>query len=899
MKKRIVGLLVSIILVLTGIPTGAELIDVYGTKYEKAVRLLCDIGVLESVSPDHFEPGAQVKRSDAARYIAALSGVMETGAVQIYTDVPPEHPAFGAVFLANQLGIVSGVGDGLFNPDGFVSAEQAAKMLVVLAGYQPHAEASGGYPSGYLEKANQLDILKSVSTAEPFTKGELALMMYNTLFVIPAEKAAYGTESGKYVAEGENLLARNLHIYEVRGQVTANAITAVRGTAVREEEAAIEGVTYLAPDALAQKIGRKVVAYYKENEMGVKEIVSHTDAVGDTEFVTLEPKDILPGTSASTLMYQREEDSRPISVSISGSTVVIYNGGVLPTVTAQDLQPAQGSVYITTEGNGDASVIFVENYSDFVVEDVNPDEGILYYKPNALGESGLNFMDPNVYYQITDAAGNAFDLQSCATGTVVSVMKSRDGKVCTLIACTEKAQGVITEKTEEYVTVDGKAYAFSASFTETVPALGENVLFALNYKGKVADNGANFSARRYGYLMMAGFEGKGLSRAAKVKLLTKENEIKVFTAAENIKINGVAIGGGKLFNPDAVLTDAENAEVSKIFLDNAAVEQLIVYEENGAGEITAIQTAADRTAVFERDRDVFSLQFEAASGMFLAYGLRMFNSKYRIPTDSVVFSVGEAYTGENDEQYKAMTGAALEHVGHYPGLKLYDFNEENEAAVMVTKLDISDDAKTYTSDAVLVKSVSMAATEDGEVCEAVRIVGASGKEQTLYNPDEVKAVFSATAITDATKDPVAAEDGSLPTHITLSQLQPGDVIKYSAVGSDLSSVVVCFRAGSPKEMEIAYVGKTRKYPTENNDYYQGLWVYGNVIYAGENGFRFYAKNHNGIARERIHTYGSATVLIFDKARQTVKVGKPASLTMGDAFFASRYNAEEKLIVIYR
>ena len=225
-------------------------------------------------------------------------------------------------------------------------------------------------------------------------------------------------------------------------------------------------------------------------------------------------------------------------------------------------------------------------------------------------------------------------------------------------------------------------------------------------------------------------------------------------------------------------------------------------------------------------------------------------------------------------------------------------HEENEAAVMVTKLNLTDDAGTYTGEAVLVKSVSMAATEDGEVCESIRVVGAAGKESVYYNLDEIKAVFSSTVISDPMTDPAAVAD-ELPSHISLSQLEPGDIIKVGAVGDKLTSAIVCFRAGSPTELEIAYEGKTRKYPSASNDYYQGLWVYSKVIYAGENGFRFYATNHGGAQRERIHTYGSATVLIFDKDRETIKVGTPASLAKGDMFFASRYNAAEKLIVIYR
>lgn len=898
MLKRTISFFVTLILVFAAIPASAEFIDVQGTKYEKAVQLLCDLGIMEGVSSERFEPMEQVKRSDAARYITALSGMQVTCSAQVYTDVLPEHPDYDAIYAATQLGIVSGVGDGLFNPDGFISGEQATKMLVVLAGYKDHAEAAGGYPGGYLAKANSLDILKGVSFGETFTKGELALMMYNTLSVLPAEQSSFGTETGEYDTSTETLLARNLHVYKVTGQVTGNEITNIRGGKLRKGEVAIEGVTYLASSAFAQKIGRKMVAYYKLNEMGIKEIVSFWEADDDANFEALSAKEILPETSPSAIVYQRDTEEKSTTVSISDKTVVLYNGVVVNTVTAQELKPSQGNVYITEEDEGTASVIAIEAYDDFIVADVNPDEGIVFYKDNALEETGLQFMDSNVNYQITDADGALFDLQSVVPGTVLTVMRSRGGSVCTIIASTAKVSGVVTEKTEKAVYIDGKAYEFSASFYGVMPALGENVILALNFEGKIAGNSANVSARKYGYLMSAVYDGKGLSKVAKVKLLTMENEIVVMTAAKNIAVNGITIGNDKLFNFEAELTDVANEAVSKIYQDGTAVEQLIVYEQNGAGEISSILTAEDRTGVFERDRNVFSLQFEASSGMFLAYGLRMFNSKYRMTTDALVFSVGESYDGSNDEQYKVTKGSALQHIGHYPGLKLYDLNEENEAAVMVTKLNLSDDAGTYTADPVLVKSVSMATTEDSDVCEAIRVVGASGKESVYYNPDEVKAVFSSTVISDATKDSVAV-DGVLPAEIAISKLRPGDIIKVGAVDGKLTSALVCFRAGSPKELEIAYEGKTRKYPSESNDYYQGLWVYSKVIYAGENGFRFYATNHNGAQRERIHTFGSATVLIYDTQRDTVKVGKPASLAKGDNFFASRYNAAEKLIVIYR
>lgn len=893
MKKRMLCAILFITMLLTAIPTGAKFIDVQGTKYEDAVGLLCDLNIMQSNASEYFEPTEQVHRSDAARYVSALSGIGETEAQMIYTDVPATHPDFGAIFLAHQLGLVSGVGNGLFNPDGFVSAEQMAKMLVTLAGYQPHAEAAGGYPSGYLSLASRLDILKGVSIEEPFTKGELAKMLYNTLFVIPAERASYGDADGSYVERGANILKIFLHVGEAEGMVTANPATAIRGAKTREGMVAIEDVHYIATSALAQKIGRKVVAYYKENEYGEREILSFRDAA-DATTTEVDAKNILPETSNATFCFEREGDGRKTSVSITSSTVVLYNGGVLTAPSAEDFKPSQGTVYVTEEGSA-ASLIVVEAYEDYVVDFVNTNEEKLYFEDNNYGRASLDLEGQAVYLTATKKDGTPMSLRECQAGQILSVFFSRDGKVCTVIESSDTVGGVITEKTEDAILIEGKQYAFSKAFTGSIPNVGENVMLYLNFKEKIVDATNNVSSRQYGYLMAARFEGKGLSKVGKVKLLTVENEVVTFEAADNIRINDVTIGGAKLFNSEAVLTDSEKAEMDKVYQNDEAVEQVIVYELNAEGKLISITTAVEGTYK-EKNPDVFSLQYvsnEASADrapLFLQHGLRSFETKFHIPTSTIVFSVAASYTGDNDKQYKALTGSDLVHSTRYPNLKLYDLNEENEPAVLVTKKSMNQVGSMYQSNAVLVKSVGTAMMEDGTVCEAVTIVGAGGKEQVLYNPDEIEAIFSKTAIT--------SEEG-ITEKLALSKLDPGDVIKFAASDGVLTDALVCFRNNSPKESEKGFDGTVTANITEVFDYFTGVWVYAKVDYAGENAFLFSTPKSNGKIYDRMHTFGSATVLVYDKARNTVKVGTKASLVKGDMIFASRYNSYEHLIVIYR
>lgn len=907
MKKRVLGLLVLLVLVMTVLPTSAEIIDVHGTKYEKAVQLLCDIGILESVSPSYFKPMEPVSRSDAARYVAALSGIAETEAKEVFSDVPSSHPHFSSIYLAYQLGLVSGVGGGSFNPVGEVSGEQAAKMLVTLAGYKAHAEAGGGYPSGYLALANQLGILKGVSTAVPFTKGELALMMYNTLFVIPARQASYGDTDGTFVTDGDNLLAHFLRIYMTEGLVTANCYTSISGGTTREGEISVNGERYIAPAALMQTVGREMRVYYKENEQGEKEIVSFASAE-NTSALVLRAEDILPETTETTLVYQRNEDEKRISISL-GSAYVLYNGSIRSPYTEADIEPAAGTVTIWETASGKATLVAVEEYTDFVVENVSTEESFIYYEDNAQNEKGLDCADTNVRFIITDADGNPADLQKITTGMVVSVMKSRDGKVCTVIVCGDTVSGLITEKTDKSVIISGKEYEFSSGFSEALPDVGENVALSLNYQGKAVKTAGIIAERKYGYLMTGSFEGKGLSSVGKIKLLTAEGKVEVFTASEKFAVNDAIIGGENLFNSGAVLSSVQSAAMEKIYQDGKIVEQLVVYDVNESGEITSVTTAADRTTELERDQSVFSLNYETPEAMFLGYSLRTFHTKYHLPTNAIVFAVAESYTGDNDDQYKVLAGSSIEHSKGYKELKLYDLSDENIISAMVTKMKV-EDADTYRSNAVLVKEVVHAMTEDGIACEAIRVIGKGGAETLLYNPEEIEADLAYVGtdgrtreivITNKEEDPVCKENGGvLPISIPLSKLEPGDIVKYSTIGNALKSMIVCLRAGYAVDLEKGFKGSALSSASETDDYREALFVYStNLLYAGETGFRFLATGVDGVKRERFHTYGDAPVLIFDTEKDTVKMGTKASLTKGDAFFASRSNTVEHLIVIYR
>jgi hypothetical protein len=66
--------------------------------------------------------------------LVALSILILPACAAAFTDVAANHWAFNEISLLTEKGIVSGMGDGTFAPDTFVTREQFIKLLVLSCG---------------------------------------------------------------------------------------------------------------------------------------------------------------------------------------------------------------------------------------------------------------------------------------------------------------------------------------------------------------------------------------------------------------------------------------------------------------------------------------------------------------------------------------------------------------------------------------------------------------------------------------------------------------------------------------------------------------------------------------------------------------------------------------------
>ncbi len=124
------------------------------------VQTLVELGVIQGDASGNLLLDETVTR---AQFVTMLSRLEQWEMPQTesagFTDVPDGHWAQDAVNHAAALGIINGMGNGTFQPDGAVTTQQIFTMLVRLAGQDSQAQAIiGAGGNGYADTAWNLGI---------------------------------------------------------------------------------------------------------------------------------------------------------------------------------------------------------------------------------------------------------------------------------------------------------------------------------------------------------------------------------------------------------------------------------------------------------------------------------------------------------------------------------------------------------------------------------------------------------------------------------------------------------------------------------------------------------------------------------------------------------------------
>ncbi len=264
----------------------------------EVVDTLTALGVVEGFEDGSFQPNGTVTRAQMAKMIYVLrTGKSDASAYNddktSFTDING-HWARGYIKYCQSLGVIAGKSSTKFCPNEKVTAQEAAKMLLVTLGYD--ATKAGLVGSNWASKTNALadeaGLLKDVSTA--FTaacpRQYAAQLIYNAIFaktvvLRDGEYTKYGYDNTPNPTVG----AKYMDLEEFTGIYTGDSNI---NTGLKDGQIMVGGkIATFTPANGNAWVGQAVKVLYKESKDGVKGLDKKDTVYGmyltdDTSVVT-------------------------------------------------------------------------------------------------------------------------------------------------------------------------------------------------------------------------------------------------------------------------------------------------------------------------------------------------------------------------------------------------------------------------------------------------------------------------------------------------------------------------------------------------------------------------------------------------------------------------------------
>lgn len=723
--------------------------DVKGTELETTAAVL---GALDIMTGDadtgNFRPDDSIKRSEAARVAISELGLDSVAAgsesSSKFADVPLTHWGLGYINVAASRELVVG-DDGIhFRPDDPITISEAAVIFTKMLGYDPKAASAGGYPTGYMITAENIGLFDGVSQSSGnATRSTIAKMAENALEIKLMEQTGYGSNI-QYEISDKTILKDTLNVEKLYGQVTGNRFTKLSGTSsLKDNQVEIEGKIYNDVTGQATSLlGYQVMYLVKENKntSRVNSVIMAVEDSNAMNKIEIDGENIvnITGNENKKLEYWRDKqsDSKTKTANIAEDAKLIYNG-VAAEFDASLIKPENGSItgvieLIDTDRDDSFEIISVIHYDNYVVDSVSEVSKKIYDKY----EKGYITLDPensDIKFSLTKD-GNEIDLSELKEWNVLSVAKSLDGSVLTVKVSDKVAEGTVTEKSKEYVYIDGEKYKIAENYTKTISIDDTGKFYLDNYNRISAVDATKRFAGNYAYLYDA-YETDASGRKVTFEFLTTDGKHESVIGADKMTLDGVSSS-----TPGNVL--------KKLKDDNGnIIPQVITYELNDKGNLKTVDLAENMTDG-KIDEKQFSLNVSAEGLEYKASVGKL--GKYNVSASTLIFDIPSA---SSSDEYSVKKKDMLIDGSKYD-VRMYDVTESMTATIMVI-------------------------TNSAGVISGENSIAVVDSLSTVMNSDKEK-VDKLYAYTDGKRISVNAK--SLNYFVKGDEKQPleqGDIIRYS------------------------------------------------------------------------------------------------------------------------
>lgn len=826
----------------TPAPTAAPSSDNY---YNEAIGLLSALGIFEGYEDGSFQPDSTITRAEmSAVILRTLHTTASTKYTGIFTDVTDSHWAADTVQAAYNAGIINGIGDGTFNPDGNVTYDQAVKMIVCALNYGQYAQAQGGYPTGYMLVASMKDVEVTKNAkgevGQAATRGTVAKMIYNAL------NADYPTVTGmeggmpKYTTQDGKTLASEMHkVYWTEGVLTATPLKTIDASVTpTSEQIVIDGDVYTnklkanAEDLVAKYV--KVYYYDEDNNGSDMEAIYAYPVASKNKTVTVEAKDVnelrnLQSNVRGEIEYEDEKGSTKTYKTVA-SPILVLNGQLFNEAnedmtiydedgndTNQDytveeyLKPEVGTITLSDfDADGYYDVVMVEKYKTVVVTSAS--EKLVAGKFGMKIDVDTSGDDVIVSVKKDGEEVKARNLKKMDIATVLETINNEGDRVINIDVCTKTVTGAITtldtEKDRTYIEADGQKFEVDKKAIDDINVGSESTLY-LDKFGRVAyiesTAGGKLSGNeKYGWLMSV-YESED-GEDLEIKLYSQDGKVVTAKAAGNLRYVGNVAGeytSTTLKTKDATdrraLRTAAKALDSQIKVDGTDYPvKLVKYSTNSAGEMNMLAMptidAAQTNGVVVSTTN-FRSQMSSANVVAGQYSISTSTVEFTVPrTAEDMRSSTSTYAAKQVEpdKYMGREGVSEDFI-----LAEFDGKKAGVLVKYVVGSSSAADSSYGTADNVPIGLITGFSTQyDADLDEAVYgvKVSTSGAETQYTTKEETTIALHKGAIgRDIGGTPIwqmnKPVEGVTGINSVRDAIDVGDIIGYKTSGTKLDTVV--------------------------------------------------------------------------------------------------------------
>ncbi|MGE4277833.1 MAG: S-layer homology domain-containing protein [Lawsonibacter sp.] len=678
-NRMFAALLAAVLVVALAMPVGAS-DSSFGDVSDSTTAMNADVlrlmGVVDGTGGNQFQPGNNLTR---AQFCTMVVKFMQKGDLvplhatrTIFSDVTARHWGLGYINLAasltvkdgeNEIPLISGVGNGKFEPDAKITLGQAATILIRVLGYSSE-QAGAVWPQSYMNLADSIGLTDGVSagTYDNITRAQAAQLFVNALTCKTADGQAYykslGTAEDDVVllavdvdtddgsAEGAVRTSDGTYLPKSE-DVKATALQGLRGALVTNDKQEI--VTFVPDDSVATTIilsGNAQPTYVKGTNGTQYTISSST---------TVYTADKTEGDSYVSAYSSLQSGSQITMFSERGKVVAVYAGGSMATSDA-------GAVVVTGSANaatfykltgGATNFTIQKNRQTISLSNIKPYDVVTY---DSLSNT-LIVSDLRLTCVLEDASpsskapetvttlGKTFDVlesawdtaQDFSVGSQVSLLLTADGKVAGMATpasgTRSTAIGMVSDGGAEVFLPNGGTLSLKGTVSNADKMADQLVTISSGAKGKISASSLS-SKTASGVFDVDGMKLSGYTVTAGVKVYEQVKD------GAMVQVLLSSLGSGDIPGEQVATYHLNTSNmVDYIVLNDVtgdAYEYGMIVEEKQTTEKEVLVVDSNGDPVLDDDGDwKYTTKEEVSSSWTL------------VRSDSVTFASQSGYNGTN------------------------------------------------------------------------------------------------------------------------------------------------------------------------------------------------------------------------------------------------------------